>query len=197
MLRFILICTTILLLGNACQKEQSPITPVIKNPVDTIPSPTDTLKDIIELGKCTCLKNDKFWSPEANTAYHPDRKDVFLISAGLTDPNLRTIHFTVGDIPSKKGKYNIEYFKSWDAVNFIPQMVVYAAQDYDQLIGTYRIDTTRTDHFIEVVSFDSIAGTVQGRFQFFTFDKNVTSPSGWGLDPKINLTEGKFHLKLQ
>jgi hypothetical protein len=76
-------------------------------------------------------------------------------------------------------------------------MVVYAAQDYEPLIGTYRIDTTRTDHFIEVVSFDSIAGTVQGRFQFFTFDKNVTSPSSWGLEKKINLTEGKFHLKLQ
>ncbi|MFZ4477970.1 MAG: hypothetical protein ACOYPR_22435 [Saprospiraceae bacterium] len=197
MLRFILICTTILLLGNACQKEQSPITPVTTHPIDTIPSPTDTLKDIIELGKCTCLKNDKFWSPKANTAYHPDRKDVFMIDAGLTDPNFRTFYFSVSDIPTKKGKYNIEYYKTWYEVDFIPQMAVFVSQDYDQLIGTYRIDTTRTDHFIEVVSFDSIAGTVQGRFQFFTFDKNVTSPSGWGLDPKINLTEGKFHLKLQ
>ena len=177
MLRFILIITTILLLGHACQKEQSPITPVIKNPVDTIPSPTDTLKDIIELGKCTCLKNDKFWSPEANTAYHPDRKDVFLISAGLTDPNLRTIHFTVSDIPSKKGKYNIEYFKSWDAVNFIPQMVVYAAQDYDQLIGTYRIDTTRIDHFIEVFRLIPSRVRYKGVFNFLPLIKTSPLPA--------------------
>jgi hypothetical protein len=194
MLRFISIFITILFLGNACQKEQTSIT---KKPGDSLPDTTVTSKDIIELGKCTCLKNDKFWSPKANATYHPDRKDVFMISAGLTDPNLRTFSFLASDIPTKKGKYNLEYFKSWDEVNFIPQMVVYVAQDYDQLIGTYRIDTTRTDHFIEVVSFDSTAGTVQGRFQFFTFDKSVTSPSSWGLDPKINLTEGKFHLKLQ
>jgi hypothetical protein len=184
-------------LGNACQKEQSPITPVIKNPVDTLTSHADTLKDIIELGKCACFKNDKNWFLTADAAFYPDRKDIFLMSAGTTDQNLRTLHFTVCDIPTQKGKYSIESYLPWYEVNFIPQFVLLASQDHDQLIGTYNIDSTRTDHFIEVVSFDSISGTVQGRFQFFTKEKNVTGPNSWGLDPKINLTEGKFHLKLK
>ena len=76
-------------------------------------------------------------------------------------------------------------------------MVLLVSQDQDQLIGSYQIDSTRTDHFIEVVSYDSIKGIVQGRFQFFAIGNNISAPNSWGLDPAINLTEGKFHVKLQ
>jgi hypothetical protein len=183
-------------LGNACQKEQSPITPVIKTPVDTLTSHVDTLKDIIELGKCTCLKNDKNLPLTTDAWYYPDRKDVFLMSANYTDPYMRSYTVFVDDVPTKKGKYSVEAY-NYNDNNFIPQMAVFVSQDHDQLIGRYYADSTRNDHYIEVISFDSLAGTVQGRFQFFTKEKNVTGPNSWGLDPKINLTQGKFHLKLQ
>jgi hypothetical protein len=189
MLRFIpCFFIALLLLGEACKKEQVP---------NLATNPTDTIPDIIGLGECTCIKNDVHWSPKAYAAYHPDRKDVFIMDAGSTNRYLRSFSITVSDIPTKKGKYNIEFYKTWDVIDFIPQMAIFVSQDYDQLIGTYSIDTTRNDHFIEVVSFDSIAGTVQGRFQFFTKEKHGNAPNSWGLEPKINLTEGKFHLKLQ
>ena len=197
MLRFILIITTILLLGHACQKEQTPITPVTKNPIDTLTSTTDTLDDIIELGKCTCLKNGVLLSFNAQTVYYTEDKQVFVISTNYRDPYLRGYGCSVYDIPAKKGIYSLEAYNHWYEVDYIPQMVLFVDQDYDQLIGTYKIDSTRNDHFIEVVSIDSIAGTVQGRFQFFTKEKNGNGPNSWGLDPKINLTEGKFHLKLK
>ncbi|MBK7937148.1 MAG: hypothetical protein IPJ82_08625 [Lewinellaceae bacterium] len=39
------------------------------------------------------------------------------------------------------------------------------------------IDTTRNDHFIEVIKYDSIARTVEGRFQVF-FEKEPSNPNG-------------------
>lgn len=196
MLRFIPILIIILLLGDSCQKENTPITPVTKNPVDTLTSTTDTLNDIIELGKCTCLKNNENWFLTVDSWYYPNHKDVFKMYANFTNPYMRSFTVFIEDIPTKKGKYSIEAY-NFNNNNFVPQIVLLVTQDNDQLIGNYYADATRNDHFIEVVSFDSIAGTVQGRFQFFTKEKNVTGPNSWDLDPKINLTEGKFHLKLQ
>ncbi|MBK7937311.1 MAG: hypothetical protein IPJ82_09570 [Lewinellaceae bacterium] len=69
-------------------------------------------------------------------------------------------------------------------------------QDYDQPIGDFLIDTTRNDHFIEVIKYDSIARTVEGRFQVFL--KKEPSNTQWpGIPDSIFLTEGKFHLKIQ
>ncbi len=69
-------------------------------------------------------------------------------------------------------------------------------QDYDQPIGDFLIDTTRTDHFIEVIKYDSTTQTVEGRFQVFL--KKEPSNTVWpGVPDSIFLTEGKFHLKIQ
>ena len=69
-------------------------------------------------------------------------------------------------------------------------------QDYDQPVGDFLIDTTRTDHFIEVIKYDSTAHTVEGRFQVFL--KKEPSNTIWsGVPDSIFLTEGKFHLKIQ
>ncbi|MBU6342128.1 MAG: hypothetical protein KGS48_11595 [Bacteroidetes bacterium] len=179
----------LLLLGEACKKEQAPEITV---------NPTDTLKDVIELGKCTCLNNKDKWSLTASQNYYQNRKDVFKLYMNYTTYYWRSFTAFVEDIPTKPGKYSLEKYKILDNPNnLIPQVVILVSQDQDQLIGAYEIDSTRTDHFIEVVSYDSIKGIVQGRFQFFTIGKNISAPNSWGLDPAINLTEGKFHVKLQ
>ncbi|MBU6342126.1 MAG: hypothetical protein KGS48_11585 [Bacteroidetes bacterium] len=179
----------LLFLGEACKKEQSQEVPV---------SPTDTIKDVIELGKCTCTSNSEHWPLTTNQFYYPKRKDVFKLYMNYTTYYARSFTAFVKDIPTKPGKYILEKYIGLDTTNnLIPQMVLLVAQDQDQLIGRYYADSTRTDHFIEVVSYDSIKGIVQGRFQFFTIGNNISAPNSWGLDPAINLTEGKFHLKLQ
>jgi hypothetical protein len=180
----------LLLLSGACKKEQAPEVPV---------NPTDTIKDVIELGKCTCLSNNDKWSLTTTQNYYQNRKDVFKLYMNYTTYYWRSFTAFVEDIPTKPGKYSLEKYIYIDKTNnLIPQMKLLISQDQDQLIGSYFIDSTRTDHFIEVVSYDSIKGIVQGRFQFFTKEKNAPFTSNsWGLDPAINLTEGKFHVKLQ
>ncbi|MCE7925139.1 MAG: hypothetical protein DYG98_18960 [Haliscomenobacteraceae bacterium CHB4] len=62
-------------------------------------------------------------------------------------------------------------------------------------MGFYKTDTTRTDHFLEVLHYDPIEKTIEGQFQVFL--KNTSSPPKNGTSEYISLTEGKFHLKIK
>lgn len=165
-----------------------------ETPIDTLPSPVDTA--IIELGKGTVLKNGITWEAPFNAWYHIHTHERFQLRAKIIYSNLRSESLSLHDIPCKIGTYPIELYSIYNFNNSIPESVFIMMQDYDQPIGDFLIDTTRADHFIEVIKYDSTAHTVEGRFQMFL--KKEPSNISWpGVPGSIFLTEGKFHLKIQ
>ena len=77
--------------------------------------------------------------------------------------------------------------------NGIPDANYFVSLDGDQLFKTYRIDTTLSNQFIEILHYDSILHIVEGRFQAILGDKH-----SWPFLPDtMKMTEGKFHLKLE
>ena len=176
-----------------CKKNQPPID-IPDAPIDTTQTPVDT--PIIELGKSFVLKNNVQWSVPFKCTYY--RKDtLFRIDADILHSNLIEEHFMLRDIPFRAGRYPIEFFPSLEGLNNgIPESFFSYTYEFDQPIGDFLVDTTRTDHFIEVIRYDSIAKTVEGRFQVFLGKKPTSVPFA-GVPDSIFMTEGKFHLKIQ
>ena len=189
---FFVILILPLMLAN-CKKNQSPVDePEV--PVDTVQTPTDT--SIIELGKGYVLKNGNVWSAPFNAWYHIHTHERFQLRAEVTYSNFVSEYLSLRDIPCKTGKYPIEYDLISNFNNFIPEALFLIVSEFDQPMGDFKIDTTRNDHFVEVIRYDSIQQTVEGRFQVFL--KKEPSNVFWPNVPdSIFLTEGKFHLKIQ
>lgn len=191
MKNIIFIIAALSILAN-CEKNQSPID-IPVDPNDTIPSVTDT--PIIQLGKGYVLKNGVVWNaPFEAWFYHSD--SVFQIWVEHVNSNLYGEHFFLQDIPCKKGRYPVELRRVLiNHRNQIPDANFAVFQDFDQGMGMYEIDTTRTDHFLEILRYDWEEKTVEGKFQVF-LRQTLTSP-GPGVPDYISLTEGKFHLKIK
>lgn len=167
---------------------------IIEDPVDSVVVPVDT--PLIHLGKAYVLKNGIDWeAPFEAWYYHAD--SVFQLRADITYSNLRGEHFFLTDIPCKAGKYPVEYFRYSNWQNQTPEAGFRITQDYDQGVGNYYTDSTRTDHYIEVLRYDAKQKTVEGRFQLF-FGKRASGGFQWPDVPdSIFLTEGKFHLNVK
>lgn len=185
------VITLLSILAN-CKKNQPPVD-VLEDPTDTIPTILDT--PIIQLGSGYVLKNGIVWkAPFEAWFYGSD--SVFKIKVEHVSSSLYGEHFFLLDIPCKEGKYAIELHHILvNHMNQIPGASFAIFQDYDQGMGIYETDTTRTDHFLEVLHYDPAEKTVEGRFQVFL--KNTFSPPEPGTPDYISLTEGKFHLKIK
>jgi len=191
-MKYILIATILVLILANCGKNQSSIGEP-GPPVDTTQMPIDT--PIIKLGEGYVLKNGITWNAPFEAWYY-QTNNLFQIWVEITYPNYRGEHLFITDIPCNKGKYPIENWAHLIPRNQIPNCFLRVTQDFDQGIGSFSTDTTRNDHFIEVIKYDSIARTVEGRFQVFL--KKEPSNTQWpGVPDSIFLTEGKFHLKIQ
>jgi hypothetical protein len=166
-----------------------------KNPLPPSPPDITVNPPVIELGKSFVLKNSEEWEVPFNAWFHsnPSR---FQLRAEILYSNLVRESFFLHDIPCKKGIYGIEYFNYFTFNNSIPEALFVATYEFDQPVGDYYIDTTRTDHFVEILEYDSIKHTVQGRFQMF-LGKDPSSISFPGVPDSIFLTEGKFNLRIQ
>lgn len=178
----------------ACTKEQ-PVPPIITppDPVDTTIVPIDTY--IIGFGKSFVLKNNENWNVPIEAKSYSGRYDNFRLRCKITDVNLRSQGFTIYDIPRKTGMYLMEYDFYWREGNLIPQPFFWISQDFDQNIGMYQVDTTKSGSFIEVLYYDSLANVVEGRFQVFMGKES--GQNAWNVPDSIFLTAGKFHLKIQ
>ncbi|GAB4487158.1 MAG: hypothetical protein OHK0019_01830 [Saprospiraceae bacterium] len=170
-----------------CKKNQSPVDIIIEDPIDT---------PIIELGKSFVLKNGTIWEIPFHAWYY--RTDtLFQFRAKILHSNLVSENFFIRDIPCEAGKYPIEFFPSLSGLNNgRPESAFIMMYEYDQPIGDFVVDTTRTDHFVEVIRYDSVAKTVEGRFQVFLGKKPTNVPFP-GVPDSIFMTEGKFHLKIE
>lgn len=176
-----------------CKKNQIPVDAPL-DPVDTIQTHIDTSN--MELGKCFVLKNSEQWNVPFKCTYY--RKDTtFRIDADILHSNLLEEHFMLRDIPCRPGRYSIEFFPSLAGLNNgLPESFFSYTYELDQPVGSFLIDTTRTDHFVEVTQYDSLTKTVKGQFQVFLGKKPSSVPFS-GVPDSIFMTEGKFHLKIE
>lgn len=188
-----------LLAFSNCKKNQIPI-PEPEDPIDTTSTPVDTppsSNHIIELGKGFALHNGAGWGPPFEAWFHYKTTKRFYFGAKSVLSYLSYDSFTMQDIPCEVGKYSVEYpITQSSLTNKIPQASFSYIRDYDTPVGNFRIDTTRTDHFIEIIRYDSVEQTVEGRFQVFL--KKLPTNTWWpNIPDSISLTEGRFHLKIK
>jgi len=188
-----------LLAFSNCKKSQIPIS-VPEDPVDTIKVPIDTppvSTHIIDLGKGFAFNNGVAWSPPFEAWYHHKTTNRFYFFAKNINSYLSYESFGIQDIPCIVGKYPIEYPVGInDLHNLIPQAYFSYVRDYDTPVGDFRADSTRNDHFVEILRYDSVEQTVEGRFQVFM--KKEPMNTYWpNIPDSIALTEGRFHLKIK
>jgi len=178
-----------------CKKEQM----IIKTPtpIDTIkPIDTTAVQHIIGFGQSSVLKNGVAWNVNYKAYYHYQTKQRFSLRGGKQYADGLKESSFISDIPIGIGRHSITIVTSLsDFNNGIPD-AVYGMANYDEGIGSFFTDTTRTDNFIEVLRFDTIANEVEGRFQVFMGKRGGPSTLP-GVPDSVFLTDGKFYLKLQ
>lgn len=176
-----------ILLGQ-CRKD-APIDPVPANSNDTIVP--------VKYG-LTVLKDGENWESVAKAAYYQ--------SAGKSHLRLTFVRnvtssiaerFYISDVPTVVGRYPIERVtKAGQSKNGIPDSFLAVVVDDDQGAGTFYPDTTRNDHFFEVLQFDSTRQFLRGRFQVFLGAVHISN--SWTNAPdSILFTKGEFFLKIQ
>ena len=174
----------------ACAKD-----PAGKDPVP--PDPVDTLQHVIDLEKVSVLRDGKIWMPGGMAQTYPSVAMHFsIISTQIVYPGV-VESFNLADIPLKTGKYRLERGVGTPLGNFIPQITIGWILDGDQLLGSLNADTTDMDNFVELLQYDSLKQTVEGRFQIHLINyKSSTNGSIYPLPDSMRLTDGKFYLKL-
>ncbi len=177
---------TLLLFSISCSKNKP------EEPTDLPPTPIDTINHIIELGKVSVLRNGVLWNAAFKAFYNPIGSNQFSIR-GNSKENGFDHHFSIEDISSTVGVHPLERGNLWNLSNGIPDADYFIVLDGDQLLKTYRIDSTLNNQYVEILYYDSISHIVEGRFQTF-----LEGPNSWPMFPdSMKMTEGKFHLKLK
>lgn len=176
----------------SCRKET-----VQPNPVNP-PSNVDTARHIIELGRVAVMRDSNAWIVNWNATINPLRPESFYLNTkNYPAPGLSE-SLSFSDIPLKTGKYEIEIQKNSNEGNLIPSVSMGWVLDGDQVLGGLSTDTTKVDNYFEVIHYDSLAQTVEGRFEVFLINHWAsTNSSIYPLPDSLALTQGKFYLKLK
>ena len=164
---------------------------------DSIPDPPEYVP-VLPLGQAGVLKNGVVWEVPFNAWYYTgvNAHARCFIRAKILYPNLISESLFLEDIPCKEGVYPMEYFTLSNFNNYTPEVFFTMISEFDQPIGDFKIDTMRNDHYVEVLRYDSVAHTIEGRFQMFLKKRQMTLQ--WpGVPDSIYFTEGKFHLQLE
>lgn len=192
MLRYIILLCIPSMLFCFCTKEDS-------NQVIVPPDPPVVVEEppIIALGKASVLRNGETYTGNITAKYREYNGVITLRVSGtkFSSGGLIDETFTIADIPLQKGKYPIEQSSADGHGNGIPQAGMSWIVDKDQYAGDQLTDTARTDHYFEVIRYDSIKHTAEGRFQVF-MRNYFYHPLPWGLPDTISFTQGKFHLNI-
>ena len=180
-----------LFLGN-CRKD-NPLPSPPPDPIDTTDVPIDTppITHVIDLGKHFVSKNNVPWTVQMKAYYYGDKKMFGLEAEHISNGFKESVN--IYDVPTKVGKYEYEDALSAPYYNLIPQISFHTSYDGDQLVGSYSLDPTRPNNYIEVVRYDSIKHIVEGRYQAILDNKSAPFPN---VPDSMFLLNGKFHLKI-
>ncbi len=149
-----------------CKKEHI----IIKTPepIDTI-VPIDTVQHIIDLGQSAVLKNGVLWNAPSpcGAFYEYLTKRRFSLKGRKTYANsgLTETAF-IKDIPLVIGKHSITMTRSLSDFNNGIADAGYTMANYDEGIGNFDPDTTRTDNFIEAVAYRRVQPPIPVRRRF-------------------------------
>lgn len=182
-----------------CKKGSVPPDNVVE-PIDTVVvnPPTPSHQPIIEFGKSYMKKNGVFWNAPLNAYYYKDTDSLFSIGGGIYNSEGITQKTWVYKVPLKPGIYEMEHFLiPPDLKKGLPTVSFSITHQLDQIVAMYFQDTTRTDHFIEVIKYDSVAKRVEGRFQFFLKKQPNTNPLVGSVTEYLDITESKFNLEVK
>ena len=190
-MRFHLFFLFVLAIFVACRKDA----------LNPEPPPITNDPPIIELGKSSMLKDGQLWDlPLKATVYQPFNGvqtlrigGVRYLSNGLVEEG-----FSFRDVMPQKGKYALSCYCNLQAIAIdgVPEVLIGWIVDKDQLAGTMHIDTTKTGDYIEVIHYDAVQQTVEGRFQVHMKNRS-SGPLPWNLPNEVFISEGKFNLKIE
>ncbi len=162
-----------------------------------IEAPEAPYQPVIELGHVAMDRDSQAWTAGFTCAYTyaPETSAFSFYAETYRQNNILEI-ISFDDIPTQTGIYHFGKTLIW-AVPLIPKTLISWSIDGDQLLGMLSADSTYyQDNRVEVIRYDSVAHTVEGRFQvrLRTF---YGTPAAYGLPEEISLTNGRFHLKLE
>ena len=177
-----------LVLFVACKKGEPAPEPIII-----------TEPPVIEFGKSSMLKDGQVWSiPLKATVYNAFGGIQTLriggtryLSNGLVEEK-----FSFLDVISQKGKYSLSCNCGAQPPDGVPDASIGWIVDKDQVAGGMIADTTKTGDYIEILRYDSVQQTVEGRFQAHMKNR-YSVPLPWNLPNEVFISEGKFNLKIE
>jgi hypothetical protein len=186
------------LLFSYCNKKATIIDPIVTppTPIDTTITEIDTIKSVIEFGKSSMKKNGILWNIPIKAKFYDSTKSSFSLIARIVNPNSITGSLGILHIKAQKGNLPIEYYSYSNFNNNLPEGFIGFMFEQDQPIGDFHVDSTRFNHFVEILKYDSTTHIVEGTFQMF-LGKSPTSVPFPGIPDSIFITEGKFNLKIE
>ncbi|MEY3238676.1 MAG: hypothetical protein RIR11_114 [Bacteroidota bacterium] len=174
----------VIILG--CKKDPAPlITPV---------EPTH----LTDLGTIAFKKNNMGIVMSATISYSGNK--IFHMQTGyrkiLQTPSLEE-KFSITRIPYSIGKYKLYNFPTSNFGEAKPNSILSWTIELDQPVAHLRSTDLYPDDFIEVIEIDTIAKTVEGRFQLHLNNVKNFDLSEFNLPDSVYVTEGAFYLKTE
>jgi hypothetical protein len=174
----------IIVLG--CKKDPSPpITPI---------KPTH----LTDLGTIAFKRNGINLTMKGNLYLLPGEtfQIISIYRKILQTPSLEE-RISMSRIPYDIGKYNLHYFLSSNGISGKPTARLSWTIELDQPVAQLKSTDLFPDDFIEVLEIDTIAKTVEGRFQLHLNNVDNLDLSEFNLPDSVYITAGVFYLKTE
>jgi hypothetical protein len=159
--------------------------------------PPEPSKPLIGLGGCAYHLNGVLIETDVCAKYDPVYPNRFGIVLDTTYNKEVTEHLILLGIPLRVGTFPIRhvtarYHTDWALCN----MYWFPAQGTPlDLIDGAHVDTTKSTNFIELIRYDSVAHTVEGKFNM-TLSKRYAFPGPYITTREFKYEEGVFHVKV-
>ncbi len=165
-----------------------------KDPVVPLPPPQEE-EHIIELGRISFLRDGNPLSlPTEAVVTTIDNKRMLSLAARYKKQSINE-SLVIFDLPEKTGKVKMEFHTQQNKYDEIPSSLMAWIFEIDQGMGNINVDTTRSDNWLEVIHYDSIKQTLEGRFEVHM--KNYFPTIYTGIPKKLDITDGKFYVRIK